>query len=45
MIIRGMSDNNKDCYILTGTCKGHDVFISCRDLVPSDSNSPYILGR
>jgi len=42
-IIRGMSDNN-DCYILTGTFKGHDVFIPCRDLAPSDSNLPSILG-
>jgi len=32
MIIRGMSDNNNNGYILTDTCKGHDVFIPCRDL-------------
>lgn len=45
MIIRGMPDNNKDSYILIGTCKGNDVFIPCRDLAPSDSNLPSILGR
>lgn len=44
LIIKGMSDNNNNCYILTGTCKGHDVFIPCRYLAPSDSNLPSILG-
>jgi len=43
MIIREMSHNN-NCYILTGTCMCHDVFIPCRDLDPSDSNLLSIMG-
>jgi hypothetical protein len=43
MIIREMSDNN-NYYILTGTCKCHDVFIPRRDLAPIDSNLPSIMG-
>jgi hypothetical protein len=43
MIIREMSDYN-NCYILTGTCKCHDVFTPRRDLAPSDSNLPSVMG-
>jgi hypothetical protein len=44
LIIRGMFDSYKECYILTGTSKGHDVFIPRRDLALSDSNLPSISG-